>query len=95
MDELLGYNADLICLQELDHKYFKGHFYKGTPLYSCFNYKLQLTFFSEINFDFFLYLVLSENGYEGFFSHKSQSPEGDTAKTGRTGKPGYEIGRNS
>ena len=29
LDELLGYNADLICLQELDSKYFKGHFYRG------------------------------------------------------------------
>ena len=30
LDEIIGYNADIICLQELDSKSFKGNFYKGT-----------------------------------------------------------------
>ena len=29
LDEIIGYNADLICLQELDAKCFKGNFYQG------------------------------------------------------------------
>lgn len=48
LDEIIGYNADLICLQELDSKCFKGNFYK----------------------------VLKREGFEGFFSNKSSSPEG-------------------
>ena len=28
LDEIIGYNADIVCLQELDSKMFRGEFYK-------------------------------------------------------------------
>ena len=64
LDEIKGYKASIIALQELDTK-----LYKGKTDYNSWSWAINIY---SGNFG----KALADEGYESFFSNKSASPEG-------------------